>query len=336
VKILFDHSNPFCLAHGGYQVQIQQTRLGLLECGLEVEFLEWWNPRQKGDILHYFGRPGVEYIRLAHTQGMKLVLEDLLTAPGSRSRLHLGWQRFCIKLLESFLPASFTIRMAWESYRLADACIANTPWEAHLMNYLFGADQGRVHVVPNGVESVFLQSRPQTRGPWLVCTATITERKRVLELAQAAVLAQTPLWIIGRPYSDADPYAQQFFALAKQYHETIRYEGQIGERAVLADVYRAARGFVLLSLMETRSLAAEEAAACECPLLLSDLPWARATYGSSATYCPVAKSAGQIAGALRAFYAAAPLLPAPPKPAAWRDVGLQFKKIYEELLKTSR
>lgn len=91
-----------------------------------------------------------------------------------------------------------------------------------------------------------------------------------------------PLWVIGRRYSEADPYAQQVFALAKQHTPTLRYEGAVADRATLAAVYRAARGFVLLSVMETRSLAAEEAAACKCPLLLSDLPWARATFDASA------------------------------------------------------
>ncbi len=57
---------------------------------------------------------------------------------------------------------------------------------------VFGALPEKTHVVPNGVEDVFLNSQPAQRGPWLVCTATITERKRVLELAQAAVRAETP------------------------------------------------------------------------------------------------------------------------------------------------
>ncbi len=68
----------------------------------------------------------------------------------------IGHQAFCRKIL----PATFTARMAWDSYRLADACIANTAWEAHLMNYLFGAPRERVHVVPNGVEEIFLNSAP--------------------------------------------------------------------------------------------------------------------------------------------------------------------------------
>lgn len=336
MKVLFDHFSPFFLAHGGFQIQIEQTLLAVLECGVQAEFLEWWNPDQKGDIIHYFGRPAAAYIKFAHGKGCKIVIEELLSAAGSRSRSQLAWQRSCIKLFRRFLPSMFTERMMWESYRLADACVANTPWEAHLMNYLFDAPKERIHVVPNGVEDVFFNTGPAAREKWLVCTATITERKRVLEMAEAAVQAQTPVWVIGKAYADSDPYAQKFFAVAGQHPQTIRYEGAIQDRASLARIYRQARGFVLLSTMETRSLAAEEAAACECPLLLSDLPWARTTFGSTVRFCPVTKSVRQTAASLRAFYEVAPELPAPPKPATWLEIGSQFKKIYRDILSTSR
>jgi glycosyltransferase involved in cell wall biosynthesis len=90
----------------------------------------------------------------------------------------------------------------------------------------------------------------------------------------------------------------------------------------------------LLSTMETRSLSAEEAAACGCPLLLSDLPWARATFGEHATYCPIV-SLVQTAGFLKSFYQLAPKLKPPPRPATWQDVARQLKTIYESVLKTT-
>jgi glycosyltransferase involved in cell wall biosynthesis len=132
---------------------------------------------------------------------------------------------------------------------------------------------------------------------------------------------------------NADSYAQQFKRLADAQPQFIRYEGQIGDRSRLAQIYREARGFVLLSSMETRSLAAEEAAACECPLLLSDLPWARTVFGQNARYCPVTSVAGT-ARVLRQFYDQCPSLKPPPKPAAWLEVGRQIKTIYEQVLST--
>jgi len=199
------------------------------------------------------------------------------------------------------------------------------------MQYLFDAPAERMHVVPNGVEDVFLQSRPGERGPWLVCTATITERKRVLELAEAAVLARTPLWIIGKAYYASDPYAERFFALAKQHPDTVRYEGPVDDRSVLARTYRAARGFVLLSTMESLSLSALEAAACGCPLLLSDLPWARSSFGEDASYCPVF-DAERTAAVLKAFHERAPSLESPKTPLSWQEVAVRLRDVYTRVV----
>jgi glycosyltransferase involved in cell wall biosynthesis len=136
--------------------------------------------------------------------------------------------------------------------------------------------------------------------------------------------------VVGKAYSDSDPHAREFFALAKKYPKIIHYEGEIEDRAKLAQVYREARGFVLLSQWETLSLSALEATACECPVLLSDLPWARTTFKESASYCPISSPA-RSATFLRRFYDAAPNLKPPPKPATWNEVALQLKALYEKL-----
>src|ERR1019366_772376 len=48
MKVLFHHFLPFSLAHGGEQVQIEQTKTALERAGVEVEFLRWWDAA-KGD-----------------------------------------------------------------------------------------------------------------------------------------------------------------------------------------------------------------------------------------------------------------------------------------------
>jgi glycosyltransferase involved in cell wall biosynthesis len=274
-----------------------------------------------------------EQIRFAHQKKIRVVMAELLTAQGSRSPGQLLRQKLITRAIARLAPRSFIAAFNWDSYRRADACIALTSWEKHLMEYMFSADPGKTFVVPNGVEGAFFQSPQTERGPWLVCTATITERKRVLELAQAAVAAQTPVWVIGKAYADSDTYARQFFTLAKKHPQFIRYEGGISDRAELAKFYRAARGFVLLSAMESLSLSALEAAACECPLLLSDLPWAHSTFASGAKFCPMTKSTENVAKALREFYDSAPHLPPPPKPSTWNEVAQQLKNVYEQVLK---
>jgi len=330
MKVLLNHHIPFSLSHGGMQVQIEQTQTALQQAGVRVEPLRWWDDTQTGDVLHHFTRIPTNLLSLAQRKGMKVVMTDLLTEQGSRSRISLRLQKLFTRGAPVVLPNLMTAYFGWESYLLADACVALTPWEGHLIRYIFGAPDNKVHIIPNGVENVFLESSPVERGKWLVCTATITERKEVLKLAEAALSANVPVWIIGKPYSESDPYFQQFLALAKANQEIIRYEGAVSDRNRLARIYREARGFVLLSKWESLSLSALEAAACECPLLLSELPWAKSHFGNTASYCPV--NGSKTTAFLRNFYHAAPQLSPPPKPASWAEIGVRLKNLYQQLL----
>jgi len=337
VKILFFCGVPFGLTHGGAQIQIEQTKIGLENVGVEVEWFRWWDDQQTGDVLQYFGRIPTWMIPAAHTKGMKVAMMELLTGQGSRSMGRLRMQKWVYRLAAGVQRVRPGLTLPADSYRYADACMALTEWEKFLMIYVYGAAPEKTYVTPNGVEDAFFESQPAAgRSPWLVCTATITGRKRVLELAQAAIRARTPVWVIGKPYSETDGYARRFIELARQNPQYVRYEGPVSDRRKVAEIYRAARGFVLISAMESMSLSALEAAACHCPLLLSDLPWARSVFNETASYCPATGSVEATAAALRRFYDAAPDLKPPPKPLDWKEVGQQFKTIYEGMLRTSR
>jgi len=332
MKILFDHQLPFLLAHGGLQTQIERTKAALEETGLEVEYLRWWDDSQKGDIVHFFGRANPSHIDFGHAKGMKYVMSELLTGQGSRTRKQLRAQSVIEKAIRAVVPPTFLATFRWDAYHKADACVFLTDWEAEVARTLFSPPSHRVHVVPNGVEAEFFLARgaAPTRGEELVCTATITERKRVLELAEAAVAARVPVRILGNPYGKGDSYYRRFLALASESPNFVRYGGGVSNRCALADTYQQARGFVLLSTMESLSLSALEAAASGCPLLLSDLPWARCTFGDSATYCPVVNSQST-AAILRTFYDQAPKLPKPPPPCRWSDVATRLLAIYKSV-----
>lgn len=336
MKVLFDHPNPFLLAHGGFQIQIEQTKKALEKTGVEVEWLRWWDSDQSGNIIHFFGRPSGGYIDFAHQKGFKLVMSELLTGLGSRSESQRRLQKTLMNISQQLLPSSFTAKLSWDAYQKSDAIIALTPWEKQLMIEMFDAPPGRVHVIPNGVEDIFF-AKPEfgklkpERSEWLVCTATITPRKRVLELAEAAILAETPMWIIGKPYSESDPYYLRFLAVVRASSGLIRYEGGISDRTRIAEIYRSARGFVLLSTMESLSLSALEAAASGSPILLSDLPWARSTFGDQAYYCPTG-NAPHTAHALASFYEEYESHIHPVRPLTWRKVAEQLLLLYKETL----
>ena len=333
MKILIDHQLPFLLAHGGLQIQIERTKQALEALGVEVEYLRWWDDSQSGDIIQFFGRANPSHIDFAHTKGMKYVMSELFTGQGSRTPSQLRLQGGLEKVLRKVIPATFLTGFRWDAYKKTDALLVGTPWEAEVARLLFAPPPEKIHIVPNGVEDLFFldpNSEASRRSKELVCTATITPRKRVLELAEAAILAETPLRILGAPYGEADPYYRRFLVLAGQRPDLIRYTGALKDRAELARAYKEARGFVLLSTMETRSLSSEEAAAAGCPLFLSDLPWARSTFGRTAIYCPIGNTAST-ASALRKFYQEAPALPTPAMPCRWGDVADQLVRIYQKL-----
>ncbi len=336
MKVLIDHPSPFLLMHGGFQIQIEQTQEALKKIGMDVEYLRWWDDSQKADIIHYFGMPNMGYVEFARQKGIKLVLSQLLTGLGSRGAKGRAVQKIVMGGAEKFLPRLITSRFAWEAYRSVDASVSLTEWEGFLMRDMFKVSPEKIHIIPNGVEEVFLESPKRERGKWLVSTVTITERKRVVELAEAAVLAKTPLWVVGKPYSDTDAYAKRFLDIYTRNKDLIRFEGAINDRTRMAQIYREARGFVLLSTMESLSLSALEAAACECPQLLSDLPWAKTVFKNTVEYAPITSDSSVTASALRRFYDAAPNLQIPSKPLTWMEVARQLHELYLRVLKTSR
>ena len=334
MKILFDHQLPFLLAHGGLQIQIERTKEALEAVGIDIEYLRWWEDSQKGDIIHFFGRANPSQIDFAHAKGMKYVMSELFTGQGSRTPTQLRLQGILEKTLRKTVPATFLASFRWDAYQKTDALLVGTPWEAEVAKLLFAPPPEKIHIVPNGVEDVFFldPNSPATpRKNELICTATITPRKRVVELAEAAILSETPLRILGAPYGEEDPYYRRFLVLAEQRPNLIRYTGALKDRAELASAYKEARGFVLLSTMETRSLSAEEAAAAGCPLLLSDLPWARSVFGDRVQYCPVHASKRLTANCLRSFYDAAPGMSPPPSPCRWDYVANQLLDLYRSL-----
>jgi len=334
MKVLFDANLPFALAHGGAQIQIEQTKKGLEEAGAEVEWLRWWDGGQKADVIHFFYRPHPAVLRMAAKKGIKTVFCELLTGLGSRSTVSRWAQKALIEISKRGLPRAFIERLCWDAYQIADGCIANTSWEKKLMVDMFLARPDRVHVVPNGVEDVFFRdskSKIQNqKSKYLVCTATITERKRVVELAKTAIMAQVPVWIIGEPYTKDDPYFIKFLSVVEKSKGVVKYEGGVSDRAKMATIYQSVAGFVLLSAMETRSLSAEEAAAGGCRLLLADLPWARSSFGSHATYIPLAGKEKETSQ-LKKFYERIDVAAKPPMPCRWKEVGKMLREIYESV-----
>jgi len=340
MKILFDHNEPYSLAHGGFQILISETATALRAQGVEVEYLRWWDAEQRGDVIHYFGRANPTHIRFAHAKGMKYVMHELLTSQGSRTACRLRMQGLVNRFFAKVLPSSFRLPLRWDSYQLADAVIASTEWEGWIMKTLFNVPSNRLHIVPTGVHDDFFPKNHAFRvpadktcvsfllpdeKPLLVTLATITERKRVVEMAKGAIAADVRLIVIGKPYSLNDPYYKKFLQIVEHSNGLVLYEPDLTTPAEITPIFRKANGFILLSTMETQSTAALAASASNCPLLLSDLPWARCTFGNKATYV-THFGPDAITAAIQRFISQ--MAVSPPAVSSWRDVASQLTHIY--------
>lgn len=332
MKVLFSHTLPFFLAHGGAQTLIEALMRELANEGVEVEPVRWWDGRQKGDIIHYICRTNASCIRFAHEKGFKVVMTDLLDQTASRSRARLFVQRTAIQAARMAAPGVAGL-FTWGIYREVDAMVFAVGHEWEVAKYLFDANPQRGSIIPHGLESEALAelARPAPEEDYLVSCATIHPRKNPVLLAEAAHEAKVPIVFLGKPYSEADSYFQRFKALVDGKY--VRYPGFVSE----AEKYRylrGARGFALLSQYESGCIAVYEAAAAGLPLFLANLPWAAKSY-------PLAKQlrladlrgARSVAADLHQFYQTAHRSAEPTFPVlSWREVAREYVQLYKKVL----
>ncbi len=333
MKVLFDHPWPFSLAHGGFQVQIEQSKAGLERRGIEVEYLRWWDDRQSGDLIHYFGPPSPNYLAMAKTKGLPVAVTHLFTATCNRSLSQLKVQGLVTRTLLR-LPGWGMIKnqLNWQGFQRADRLIVGLRAERQVLEIVFGISPEKVSLVPLGLHDDFLKAGAGSRSePYLVTTGTITERKRSVELARMAIEARVPILFIGKPYSLNDPYWKQFSALIDG--RFVLHRDHVAGREEMISLLQAARGFVIFSLYENWCLSAHEAAACGLPVLLPDQPWSRECFGTAASYLD-ARGGSDNPARLSAFYQACPQLPAPGiKLYSWDEVAGQLEAAYQLLIK---
>jgi glycosyltransferase involved in cell wall biosynthesis len=329
MKVLFDHAQPFLLAHGGVQIQIEQTKLALIRAGIDAEFVRWWDEEQRGDAIHYFGAVPQNYLSLARQKGIPVVLTAYFSSTCNRSDFRLRVQGMLIRGLLA-LPGWYSVKtqLQWHTYREARQIVVGLEAERRVLEEVYGVPASRINVVPLGLDEASLTARPAGRkGNYLISVGTIRDVKRSVELAKLARAAEVTILFVGNPYSERDPYWKQFQTLID--NRFVRYQRHIVNRAEVMNLLSDARGFVLFSEYENWSLAAHEAAACELPLLLPDLKWSRERFGTHATYF---KRRDDTANTqiLRRFYLSACDLPSPQTQRhSWDDVARQLMKIYE-------
>lgn len=335
MKILFDHSSPFLMAHGGFQTQVEHTKKALETAGLAVEHLRWWDADQKGDIIHFFGAAPVDYVNRARGKSFRVIQTPLFTETCNRSDLRLKMQGAMVRTILA-VPAGAGIKrqLNWESFGLCDMNVVGLEAERQVLEWVYGVPPARISIVPLGMSQEFLTAgAAPARGDFLICVGTITERKNTVTLARMAHEAEVPILFVGKPYDVSDPYWEKFAALID--NRWVRHNSHVENSTELIKLYHGARGAVVMSRCENWSLAAHEAAACGLPLLLPPLKWAKERFGADAHY--FSSDEKENIRVLQRFYEQARTLPAPNvRLYSWNEVGARLSQIYADLAAVSR
>lgn len=336
LKILFDTAGiPFHLAHGGAKTQILSTVEGLRDLGAAVEFARWWDPAQKGDLIHTFGTPTRAYLSFARKKGVPVVNTTLFTGACNRPDWRLSLQGACISALLQApgIPPLGMIRsqFKWDSYQACTRNIVGLEAEAEVLARCYGVSRRQIRVVPLGLADPFLNAGPGTRdSDHLITTGTITERKRSLELARLAHDAAVPICFVGKPYDPNETYWKEFERLIDG--TVVKHVSHTESVEEMIRLLQTSRGFVLYSDRENWCLSAHEAVACGLPLLLPDQRWSRERFGKEARYFHAIKTQRNRA-ILKRFYDECGSLSSPSiQQHSWREIAAMLITVYEELL----
>lgn len=293
-------------APGGGEVQLVQTSRHLEQQGWPIRpFVPWVDSLREAKLLHLYGMSpeGLSLARCARAMGTPVVLSPICWfEPGALVRLAARPWGAAKALAAWSIRSAFPRLPGWrrDLLRCCDRVLPNSKAEARQLVRLFGLDEAKIRVVPNGVD--LHTDQPTELDPrlpdsdFLLYTGRIEPRKNVLGLVQAARTAELPLAVIGDPVPGHERYAQecrQTGGTGVTWLPRLAYNDPR-----LASAYRKARVFALPSWFETPGLAALEAGLAGTPLVITPLGSTREYFGDFADYAHPARPR-QITHALR-------------------------------------
>lgn len=246
----------------------------LLQRGHMVGLYDPWQPVGEGwSVFHYFSvMPGsIQLCNYIRSKGIKLVISpNLWVTPATR------WN----------YPHEDIYRLV----EIADLLVVNSQLEANAIGEVYNVPPERFHVVYNGVENSFLaQADAQEFRAWaglgncrfLLNVANVEERKN--QLAFLDVLDHHPglkLVVVGHARD-----AMYLEACQKKGGNSFLHVGALEYGSdMLRSAMAGAEAFVMPSTLETPSIAALEAAAMGCRLLVTEVGSTTEYFGEDAIY----------------------------------------------------
>ena len=283
---------------GGLFEQFEQTTAALARQGQKIRVGDA-HDAAPDEIVHIFDAPDIfgalPQFLAARARGARVVVSPIYWNPARFLREGLvgidepsGAQAELEQQLRA-AQESAEHAMRRVLFRYADALLPQSEREAALLARDFDASRERIVITPNGIDPLFTRAHSGETfekkygvRDFVLCAARMDALKNQWRLIQALHDESMTLVLIGRAESDA--YAVRCRQAAQGARAHILFLPAL-PRHELVYAYAAARVHALVSWYDVAPIAALEAAALGCQIVLTNESGGSDYFGADAWYC---------------------------------------------------
>lgn len=338
MKVLIYDTTCAFLTPGGKTVHAIKMQQEIANCGVDIQFAQWWNMSQMdADIIHFF-TPSISIAKLAKERGMKTFCSQILDFESNKSDFSKR-----LTMMKNFfvdrLPRLSSSGAYWKAFSYMDKIHFMHKFDKetalrYFPNYI---EERKTTIIPHAYDPLDIHISCDLKieemgfpKKYLISCANISPRKQTVKLARLAKKTQVPIVFIGCGVN-SDPYFIEF--QNEVDNKYVFYPGYVS-REWKDCIENHASGFVLLSKGESGCISVYEAAAYKMPILLSDLPWAWGYDNPSDIYFCSQQNDKLACEQLNHFFDISGKLDHFPFHAmTWREVAELYVKEYDDILK---
>lgn len=259
---------------GGGERQMMAYREHLARNGVKADLFDMWNPCfDDASIFHCFSAmPGtIEICDYAKRRGLKLVVSpNLWVTPETKPQ--------------------YPTNTIWPIFEMADAIVVNSTMELNTLSNTYSFPESKFHVVFNAADTDFLVPEDGgifrrtfgIEGSYVLNVANIEPRKNQLRFLEILRRERPDLTLVVIGTVRDPAYAERCREIGGDCLKIV------GALPYASPMLRAALSgcafFAMPSLLETPSIAAIEAAAIGCRVLLTEVGSTKEYFGDSVTY----------------------------------------------------
>lgn len=309
---------------GGGEFQLLNYADFAPQAGLDISFFDPWDPRfDKADIFHFFSCIGgsVHLCNHVKQRQIPLVVSSSLWIT-AKNRHHYNIEEISAQL------------------NLADRIVTNSKMESDTLAAELNIERKKFYEVYNGYHPRFLdecqpdlfRSQLNFDEEFFLCVGNIEPRKNQLLLAEAmAHFPNKKLVLVGQIRDQA-----YFEKVQQVMGERCQHFGFVDSNSeLLHSAYSACEIFCLPSTLETPGLAALEALAANCQVVVTSEGSTKEYFGDNVTYCdpyslPSLLKALSIALDMKTAMSSTGLIKSISK-FVWPNVVADLRKLYFDL-----